>query len=243
MKTIDYIHFEIIDSTNTWVKVNAHTLNPERLTCVTASQQTRGRGRFARTWVSPIGNLYATLFFTLPPQAPYLSNLGQILAYSCACILNEQEFKAQIKWPNDLLIEGKKVAGILCETMTLNGQMGVALGIGININIEKVLLKTINQPATSLAQLSQKTWDVKQILNLLLDHFREDLNMLPTQGFAPFQADFQRLLAHQGKELQCHDGTTTLKGICQGITQDGQLKLILPSGGLKKLAAGEIGLE
>lgn len=240
MKNIDYIHFDILNSTNTWVKENAHTFDPKSFTCVTALEQTSGRGRFSRKWLSPKGDIYATLFFTIPKGSAYLPNIGQILAYSCASVLREKGFQAQIKWPNDILIEGKKVAGILCETTPLNERIGIVLGIGININMGNELLKTIDQPATSLAQLSQKTWDLEQILTPLLHKFINDLTVLQQKGFAPFQPAFQKLLFYKGKEIVCSDGVKKLKGICRGITKDGKLELLLPSGKSTLLTAGEV---
>lgn len=240
MKNIDYIHFDIIDSTNTWVKTNAHTLNPDGLSCITALEQTAGRGRFSRKWISPRGDIYATLFFTIPAGSPYLANIGQLLAYSCASVLKEKGFNAQIKWPNDLLIDGKKVAGVLCETVPLNNRIGIALGIGINVNMGEELLKAIDQPATSLAQLSLKTWSLEQILSPLVQQFMHDFKILQQQGFEPFQSRFQNLLAYKGKEISCNDGAKIIKGICQGITKDGRLELILPSGKPLTLTAGEV---
>jgi BirA family biotin operon repressor/biotin-[acetyl-CoA-carboxylase] ligase len=240
MKNIDFIHFDTIDSTNTWVKKNGHTLDPKGISCITALEQTAGRGRFSRKWLSPRGDIYATLFFTVPQGCPYLHNLGQLLAFSCAAVLKAKGFEAEIKWPNDLLISGKKVAGVLCETFSLNERTGIALGIGINVNMSDDLLKTIDQPATSLAQLSVQTWNLEQILTPLLEQFLKDLEQLQKHGFAPFQSSFQNLLAFKGKEISCHDGMKIIKGTCKGISKEGKLELSLPTGKSAFLTAGEV---
>ncbi len=240
-KSVNYIHFDTIDSTNTWAKTNAHNLEPEQFTCITALEQTAGRGRFMRKWLSPRGqNIYATLFFCIPKENSYLANLGQILAYSCALVLKQKGFPAQIKWPNDIVIDGKKIAGILSEATTLPSHIGMALGIGINVNMGDELLNTINQPATSLAQLSQTTWRTEQILEPLLQQFLTDLDQLQQKGFSPFFDKFDQLLAYKGKEISCHDGTQVLKGICQAITKEGHLELLLPSGQTTTILAGEV---
>src|ERR1700722_12425114 len=110
-KNIFYFHFDTIDSTNTWAKKNARTLDPDHLTCITAQEQTAGRGRFKRAWTADRAqNILATLFFTLPKDSPILLNLGQILSLSCVKVLEKRGFSPQIKWPNDLLLSGKKVA-------------------------------------------------------------------------------------------------------------------------------------
>lgn len=217
-KTISYIHFDTIDSTNTWAKANAHLLNPVQITCITASEQTGGRGRFKRRWLSPRGdNIYMTLFFCIPKESPYLSNLGQILAYSFATLLREKGIAAELKWPNDILIEEKKVGGVLSEIISLEDRIGVCLGIGININMDEKLLKTIDQPATSLKGFSRQ-----EILDLILKQFLHDLEILQKKGFAAFQSAFNRLLAFKGKKMAY--------GLCHGVTEKGHLQVLLPSG-------------
>jgi BirA family biotin operon repressor/biotin-[acetyl-CoA-carboxylase] ligase len=240
-KKIHYLHFDTIDSTNTWAKKNAETLDPENLTCITALEQTAGRGRFKRRWVSGRGqNIIATLFFTLSKESKIVSNLGQILSLSCATILEKKGFAPKIKWPNDLLISGKKVSGILCETTTLEDHLGIILGIGINVNMSAELLATIDQPATSLAQLSGHTWALEQILEPLLQQFLTDLDRLEKEGFAPFQAAYQARLAFCGESITCSNGNETLRGICQSINPDGRLNLLLPDGKIATIAAGEV---
>lgn len=243
LKNVDYIHFETIDSTSTWAKANAHTLNPDKLSCITASEQTSGRGRFTRKWLSPRGNIYTTLFFVIPMESSYLPNLGQILAYSCASVLKKKGFEVEIKWPNDLLIEQKKVAGILSETLSMKESCGVVLGIGINVNMGEDLLKAIDQPATSLSQLSMKRWELEEILAPLIEQFLQDFALLQEKGFAPFQPNFQKLLAYKGQEISCRDGAKTVKGICHAIMKDGKLELITSSGDPIILSAGEIEVQ
>jgi len=227
-KNIYYIHFDTIDSTNTWTKNHAHTLDPSRVTCITALEQTAGRGRFLRKWISPRGqNIYATIFFNVPLNCSYLLNVGQILSLSCAHVLKNKGFIAQIKWPNDLLLEGKKVAGILCETVRFNDRIGVVLGIGINVNMSKELLDSIDQPAISLAQLSGHTWALEQILDPLLHHFLDNLALLQEKGFECFQSQIDSLLAYKGQAITCNDQGKTVQGICHSIDKEGRLAVVV----------------
>lgn len=243
-KSIHFIHFNIIDSTNTWAKKNASTLDQNELTCITALEQTAGRGRLDRKWISPSGqNIYATLYFCLPLGSPHIGNLGQILSLSCITILKKKGFHPQIKWPNDILIEGKKVAGILCETICFEERTGIALGIGLNVNMRQDLLETIDQPATSLAQLSGQTWVLEQILEPILEQFIKDLELLESKGFEPFREAYEELLAFKGKTITCRDGERTLKGICHSVNASGRLNLLLEDGTLQTLSAGEIKLK
>ena len=241
IKNIYYIHFDTIDSTNTWTKKNAATLDPNQLTCITALEQTLGRGRFLRKWLSPKGqNIYATLFFCLPWKCSYLINLGQILSLSCISVLKKKGFYPRVKWPNDILLEGKKVAGILCETISFEDRIGIILGIGINVNMSQELLESIDQPATSLAQLSGQTWTLEQILEPVLKQFLEDLDVLQTQGFEPFRSTYENLLAYKGETITCNDGLKMIKGICHSIDPTGRLNLLLPGGDVAILSTGEL---
>ncbi len=240
-KNIEYIHFDTIDSTNTWAKKHASQLDPSQITCITAQEQTEGRGRWHRVWFSPKNqNIYATIYFCIPKDAPYLGNIPQIIAFSCIKMLQDRGIKGQIKWPNDVLVGGEKIAGILCEAVTLEKEIGIVLGIGLNVNMKEELLSTIDQPATSLAQLSGQTWNIEQILGLLLEQFLQDLLVLQKKGFAPFKEEFGKLLAYKGEEISFHDGVNLIKGICHSLTPDGHLNVVLPNNEMKSFSAGEI---
>lgn len=241
IKSIHFIHFDTIDSTNTWAKKNAETLDQNELTCITAQEQTAGRGRFDRKWISPKGeNIYATFYFCLPLDCSFIANLGQILSLSCVSVLKKKGFAAQIKWPNDILLDGKKVAGILCETVCFEDRIGIVLGVGININMRQELLDTIDQPATSLAQLSGQTWALEQVLEPILTQFLEDLNLLEAHGFEHFHDRYEEALAFKGKTITCYDGPRTIKGICHSVTSTGRLNLLLPDGSIQLITAGEL---
>src|ERR1700733_13141072 len=238
---VHYVHLDTVDSTNNWVK--SHLPELASLTCVTAEEQTAGRGRFKRHWVSPRSeNIYATLYLTVPLGSIYLANLGQIMAFACAKVLRGIGFEAELKWPNDILIQGRKIAGVLTETVTHGEEIGGIIGIGVNVNMKAASLEAIGVPATSLLQLSQKKWDLKELTELLMNHFLQDLELLKKSGFAPFQAPFEKMLAYKGQEITCRDGTQTIKGICHSLSKDGRLQLVLPSGEIKLVTAGEVGI-
>lgn len=235
---VEYLHFDEITSTHLWVKEHSHELDRKALICVSAGKQTAGIGRFKRPWLSCEGNLYATLFFTLPLQAAYLSNIGQILAYSCTTYLRSQGFDVMIKWPNDLLIHKKKVAGILTDIISFKDQVGVILSIGLNISMSKEDLSKVNQPATSLERESNKKLTPQDVLYPLVESFLVHLTLLQQQGFSVFQAFFEKYLAYKGEEITLKIKGDSLKGVCQGITQDGRLKFLLPQGDLLLLWNG-----
>lgn len=243
-KNIYYIHFDSIDSTNTWTKNHAHTLDPQKITCITALEQTAGRGRGAHKWISPKGeNIYATIYFTTPLHAPYIANLAQIASLSCARMLKLNGLHPQIKWPNDILIDGKKIAGTLAETVSFEDKIGIVLGIGINVNMSERYLDTIDQPATSLCSLTHRLWDKEEVLKSFLKELLVNLEYLKTDGFGVFVSEYEALLAYKGEKITCSDQGKTIEGICRSIDSLGRLHIELPSGEILKLYSGEVNRE
>lgn len=174
---IQYIQLDTIDSTNNWAK--KHPAPPQHLLCITAEEQTAGRGQHARSWVSPRGvNLYASFCFCIPRHCPLLPELGLLLAQSLTAILKKRGFSPQIKWPNDILISNKKIAGILSEAVTGKEEIQVVLGIGINVNMSAADCLAIDQPATSLQleALDKAPLSREALLHELLEQFLQDLN-------------------------------------------------------------------
>jgi len=119
-----------VDSTQDWVKRNLSAL-PDRAV-VAASSQTSGRGRLGRAWQSPSGGLYASILFKPAPPPEYAPRVSLALAASLAACLLRRGIPAWIKWPNDVLVEGGKLAGILAEAGGY-GETWLILGIGVNL--------------------------------------------------------------------------------------------------------------
>lgn len=214
-------------------------LDPNQVTCVTTQEQTSGRGYFQRKWVSPKDvNLYATYYFSVPQYSFYIPNLGQILGISCCKVLKELGFSPQFKWPNDVLIGMRKIAGILCETTPIGDSLGIILGIGLNINMTEDTLTTIDQPATSLKIISGQDWEIKKVLDKLSNSFLENLGILQSQGFEPFAPFCDEFLALKGQFITFQDGNRLLSGICHTLSKSGALVLISESGEKFEVIAG-----
>ena len=235
-------HFELIDSTNTWAKQNAHLLEHDKITLVTADAQTAGRGRFKRQWVSPPKqNVYATFCFFIEKHRSDIGNLPQVLAIAVAEMLHELGFTPKLKWPNDVLLSKKKVAGILCETTTLSDMCCVALGIGININMPKAVLEQIDRPATSLMAEDGLERAVEEMVGLLQRHFLPCYDRFIEEGFHPFLEEYNRWLVHKkGDLIRFDDNRTIWNGAFEKINHDGSLTLLMDDGTPKKFVAGEI---
>lgn len=235
-------HFKQIDSTNSWAKQNAHLLDRDKITLVTAEEQSAGRGRFKRQWVSPAGqNIYATFCLFLEKHRTDIGNLPQILAIATARMLQELGFSPRLKWPNDVLLSKKKVAGILCETTTLSDQCCVALGIGVNINMPQTTLDQIDRPATSLLAEDGYQREVESVIELLQRHFIPLYARFLEEGFHPFLEEYNRWLSHQvGDPIRFDDNRTIWSGAFEKINADGSLTLHMEDGSSKKFVAGEI---
>lgn len=235
-------HFDTIDSTNTWAKQQAPTFERNAITLVTAGTQTAGRGRFNRVWVSPPNqNIYATFCFFIEKHRTDIGNLPQIMALSAAKMMENLGFKPKLKWPNDVLLSNKKVAGILCETTPFSDQLCVILGIGINVNMPCEVLEKIDRPATSLLVEGGNSLDVEQVLEALQGEFVESLDIYMNEGFYPFLEPYKAHMVHsEGDQLKFHDNRKVWEGAFQGINTDGTLNVKLANGEIRTFVAGEI---
>ncbi len=241
MKIIRY-HFEILGSTNTWAKEHALEFEQDALTLVTATGQTAGRGRFKRRWESPTAlNIYATFCFFVDLAHSDIGHIPQLLALSAADSIELLGFQSiKIKWPNDILLSDKKVAGILCETTMALEKRCIICGIGLNINMPLEEIQKIDRPATSLLLEGNQTYEVESVLELILNNFSHSLKEFIKQGFAPFFEAFQkRSYLKLGQEVCFHDNQTFQKGTFYALNPDGSMTMCLANGKLKTFFAGE----
>ncbi len=238
---INCLHFDVLDSTNTWSKENFNSFDPKKITLVTSSQQTAGRGRYKRPWISPPGqNIYATFTLFLEKTRTDIANLSQIAALSVVHTLEASGFNPFLKWPNDILIHKKKVAGILCETLMKDNLLVVIIGIGININMPSETCATIDQPATSLKVESGKEFSIASILQSLQKCFLNDIERFIEEGFSIFLNDYTKHLIHKKGDHLVLNG---VRGTFQTIDKDGALIMQLEDGGEKKFFSGEIEIK
>lgn len=170
------IFLSCIDSTNTYAKTNGSNFAKDELTCIVAEEQLAGQGQFGRKWISPKGvNLYATLYFHLPSKTEKIEELALFMAKILKTVLEQQGLSPLLKWPNDLMLNGKKLAGVLCETVFHPDHIEIILGFGLNVNMEEEDLIKIDQKATSLKQETGRIWDKEMLLEHILKQFLSDL--------------------------------------------------------------------
>ncbi|MCH9627523.1 MAG: Bifunctional ligase/repressor BirA [Chlamydiales bacterium] len=188
-------HFDTLVSTNDWGKEHLASQPRDRFMLVTADEQTRGRGQYGRKWISPKGqNLYASFCFFIDEHQQDPLSLTHVLAISLAHVLEKRGVICQIKWPNDLLVDRKKIAGILCETEHLPPHFGVVIGLGMNINMSQEELAHIPQPATSIRQETGEKCVIGEVLQEIQAVFAKDLAHFLKKGFTPFLPVFRQLI-------------------------------------------------
>lgn len=221
------IFLENIDSTNRWAKNNIENLADK--TVVFAESQTQGRGRLQRTWVDlGKGNLFLSLI--LKPGENFderYANLTQYMSVTLCKTLDEYNIKSEIKWPNDVLINGKKIAGILSEASVKGSKFkGLVLGIGVNLNANEKDFDKIDKKVTSLNLELGKTIDMIEFKNKLVSKFFAYYDEFLAQGFEFIKKDYLERANFLDKELCVALINETKKGIAKDVTNKGELVLV-----------------
>lgn len=234
------IHYPRLTSTNDIAKRQAQQGAREG-TVIVAEEQTAGRGRIKRTWLSPRGSI--ALSIILYPQLAYLPSL--IMVASLAVVHSIEQvtgLKSQIKWPNDVLVNGKKVCGILIESDVKGNVVDYAIiGIGINVNLSLSDFPEISSTATSLSHELGRYVSRLDMIRCLLAEVEILYLALPT-GQSVYQ-EWRDNLVTLGKKVQVSSGTTTYKGVAESVASDGSLLLRQSDGSLIKIVAGDVTLR
>jgi len=210
-------------------------------TVVIAEEQTAGRGRIKRAWLSPKGSI--ALSIILYPSSVYLSSLIMVASLAVVhCVERVTGLKSQIKWPNDVLVNGKKVCGILIESDIRGNIVDYAIiGIGINVNLRLSDFPEISPTATSLShELGKDVPRLDMIRYLLVE--TERLYLALPSGESVYQ-EWRDNIVTLGKRVQAISGEATYKGIAESVASDGSLLLRQPDGSLTKIVAGDVTLR
>ncbi len=221
------ITLEEVDSTNLYAKNNLHVL--EDRTIIHAQRQTSGRGRLTRKWIDfGPGNLFAS--FVLKPSSDFdekYSNLTQYLSVVLARVLEKYGLEPKIKWPNDVLINGKKIAGILSETVMQGANFkGLVLGIGVNLNATADEVKLVeDKPVTALNLEIGEVVDSDEFLKELADEFFANYDEFLQKGFEFIKSDYISRASFLDTEVCVQGFNSTQSGIAKGVTDLGELVL------------------
>jgi BirA family biotin operon repressor/biotin-[acetyl-CoA-carboxylase] ligase len=209
-------------------------------TVIVAGEQTAGRGRMKRGWLSPRGSI--ALSIILYPKLAYLSSLIMVASLGVAhCIEKVTGLKAEIKWPNDVLVNSKKVCGILIESEVKGKRADYAIiGIGINVNLKPADFSEALPLATSLSHELGKDISRLDMIRCLLAEIERLYLALPS-GEAVYR-QWRDKLVTLGKKVRLSSEETTLEGIAESVASDGSLRLRQSDGSLTKVVAGDVTL-
>lgn len=180
------IWLEEVDSTNDYAKKLVENGEEEGV-LVLARKQTQGRGREGRNWISPEGGLYMSLVLKPPLPVKELSPMTLLTAVAVLEAIEELTLlRCQVKWPNDLLLEGKKVCGILTESKVMGEAVEyVVVGIGINVNCSiEGLNADLPYPATSLKEILGYEIENSVLLKEIMQNFNKYYKLIPGEGWS-----------------------------------------------------------
>lgn len=239
---LDWIYRRSTASTN--ADVSSHYERQRRESVAVCETQTAGRGRRGRQWHSPPGsNIYCSLGLFKALPADRLALLGIAAAISlCRSLREVSGAEVMLKWPNDLLLAGGKLGGILVESRPHeNGLYFFIVGFGLNLALGDADLDAIGQPAAGLEGAATRPIERSALLIFALDALLAELRGFDP-GAADLAADFAALDAYRDREVEVVDGEQRIRGINRGIAADGRLRLETGNG-LQTFSAAEISLR
>lgn len=194
---------------------------------IIADRQSGGRGRMGRRWISPPGNLYLSAVLSdYGPQTPLLALItGVAVAQALAT------FGVRLKWPNDVLLNGGKVAGILLEG---TGDGRVIIGIGVN-----VMSHPTREMMYQTADLGGR-WTRDQVADRILERLSVNLDLFANHGFEPLRRDWVSRAAGWGQTMTVHTPRGKVSGIFKDLSPQGELVLETPDKIIQKITAGDV---
>jgi BirA family biotin operon repressor/biotin-[acetyl-CoA-carboxylase] ligase len=213
-------------------------------TLVVADQQTAGRGRLQRSWWSPAASSLLISLILRPLLFPHHAQCMTMVCSLAVCeaIDRVSGLEARVKWPNDVLIGGRKTCGILTELDVLGEQINYAIvGIGINVNVDFGGAPPMMAPATSLKVEIGRTVSRMDLLVTLLECI--EVRYLALQNGDTFHAQWARQMATLGQHVEISSGAERWSGLATGVDPDGALLLRTEDGHIQRILAGDVSLH
>ncbi|MCS6925676.1 MAG: biotin--[acetyl-CoA-carboxylase] ligase [Candidatus Binatia bacterium] len=233
-----------VDSTNA-VLARLRKEGASEGTVVIADAQTAGRGRLGKPWFSPPGvNLHLSVLLTPPIQLSQARLLTLIGSLAIADAIESTGVKAQVKWPNDVLVADKKVAGVLAEVQAQNGQVAeIILGLGVNVNIDRPtidrLFGDVASGATSLREALGHEVDRAAFAARVLEALEHRYFAFLAAGSQPLLTEWRRR-SFLGRRVRVQEEDMTVEGIALDLDEEGCLVVILDDGSSVRVREGEV---
>mgnify|MGYP001587604204 CR=1 FL=1 len=241
---VDLQVHKILDSTNAELLRRVGQGPLSGLVCV-AEQQSAGRGRRGRQWVSPFAsNIYLSIGWGFSSGTAALEGLSLAVGVAVAEALEACDISGlQLKWPNDLLFRGAKLGGILVEMVgDASGSCQVVVGVGLNVQMPATSASTIDQAWTDLATDAGASPDRNPLLSALLNHLLPLLGYYEAEGFSVWKERWEGRNAFAGQEVVVLNGERRTVGTMQGIDDTGALRLSV-GGIVQTFHGGEVSLR
>lgn len=228
------VHFNSTTSTNTVARKLSEE-GEEEGTVVIAESQSKGKGRLGRKYVTRTGGVWMSLILRPKIDPMHAASLTLLAAVSVTKVLRELGIEAVIKWPNDVLVNGKKICGILTE---MNAETDVVnfivLGIGINVNNTAPL-----ETATTVKAETGRDADRVRLVQALLEELEEDYLTFKEQGFTPILWTWRRYSDTLGRQVEVTYQGETITGIAQDVDSEGSLIVKQSDGAARKIVSGD----
>ena len=237
--------FKKIGSTNDEAKSKlAEIKNFNDSLAIFSEQQTSGRGRSGKTWESPANvNIYLSFGWRSSLKISDLEGLslatGVVISSHLNPIIGES---LKIKWPNDLFLSDKKTGGILVETTSNKKDTSIVIGVGLNVLMSDKVENSIDQDWTSLSIHFGKDFDRNQIAGLMLEALFHLKNNFESNGFSHYKDRFEELNLLKNKECLATFDDVSLKGLVEGITENGEL-ILNENGKIHQLRYGDVSIK
>ena len=232
---------DVVDSTNTWLAAR-----PGDPAVCFAEFQSAGRGRHGRRWVSPFAsNLYMSLGWSFAEWPQGFTALGMVAAIAAVRALKQLGVEGVgIKWPNDLVAVGKKLAGVLVDIQGEPPRATRAIvGVGLNVRMPVEAAQDIDQPWMDLASLTDNAPPERnRLAAALIESLVSSLEEFEAEGFAAFRADWQALDLVAGHAVALHSHDQTVTGVAAGVDEQGAL-LLRTAQGIKRYVSGDVSLR
>lgn len=236
------ITYDSVDSTNDIAKSLVGEPDKEG-TVILADSQTQGKGRLGRNWYSEKNvGIYLSVFLNPPLPPDQVAQMTLVAGVALVQTINEfSRTRAHLKWPNDILLNEKKVAGILTENFHENTHSGIILGIGINVNHAHFPV-SLQHIATSMAMENGENFERLPLITFLLNHLDHEYRSFLNEGISSIVDEWNQNSEMFGKHISLTQGTQTFFGTAMKLDGKGQLVILMDDGKEIAVDSGEVTL-